>query len=143
MNVLFDTNIILDTILDRKPFSTAATQLLAKVEQGEMAGMLCATTITTLYYLAHKALKHTAAQTIIQNLLTIFEIAPVNRAVLSSALHQNFSDFEDAVLHEAALAVKADAIITRDPRGFKKATLPIYSPQDFLTMLQALKHTLV
>ena len=141
MKILFDTNIILDTVLDRKAFSTAATHLMAKVEQGEIIGLLCATTITTIYYLAHKELKQTATQTIIQNLLTIFEIAPVNRTVLSSALKQGFSDFEDAVLHEAALAVKADAIITRDPRGFKQATLPIYSPQDFFTMLEALKYT--
>lgn len=56
MKVLFDTNVILDVLLDREPFSAAASLLLAKAEQDEIAGFACATTITTIYYLAAKML---------------------------------------------------------------------------------------
>jgi predicted nucleic acid-binding protein len=50
MRILFDTNAVLDVLLDRKPFSTTAVQLLARVEHGQLAGCLGATTVTTLFY---------------------------------------------------------------------------------------------
>ena len=42
MKVLFDTNIILDVLLDRKPFSEHASHLMSKVERSEINGFLCA-----------------------------------------------------------------------------------------------------
>jgi len=40
MRVLFDTNVILDVLLDRKPFSKPASNLLSKVENGEITGVI-------------------------------------------------------------------------------------------------------
>ena len=54
MKILFDTNVILDVLLDREPFSDLATKLVSKVEKKEIIGYLGATTVTTIYYLAVK-----------------------------------------------------------------------------------------
>jgi predicted nucleic acid-binding protein len=54
VKILFDTNIILDVLLDREPYSDLATKLLSRVEKKELKGFLGATTITTIYYLASK-----------------------------------------------------------------------------------------
>ncbi|MEA3455651.1 MAG: PIN domain-containing protein [Campylobacterota bacterium] len=43
MRILFDTNIVLDLLLDREPFSQDAQILFSRVERGEVIGMLCAT----------------------------------------------------------------------------------------------------
>lgn len=56
MKILFDTNIIFDVFLARKPFLENAVKFFAKVEQGKLEGALGATTITTLYYLISKQL---------------------------------------------------------------------------------------
>ena len=56
MRILFDTNVILDVLLDREPFSTTAAKLFSKVETGEITGYVCATTITTIHYLARKVI---------------------------------------------------------------------------------------
>ncbi len=121
---------MLDVLLDREPFAAAAARLLSRVEEGEIEGCLCATTVTTLHYLASKAVGPRRALLAIQKLLSIFEIAPVNRPVLAAALTSRLSDFEDAVLCEAALQSSAQAIVTRDPSGFKKGALPAYSPEE-------------
>jgi len=93
MKVLFDTNVILDVLLDREPFSVATSLLLAKAEQGEIAGFACATTITTIYYLAAKmAFCH------VQSLLSLLSVAPVNKLVLENAVAAQFRDFENTVL---------------------------------------------
>ena len=54
MKILFDTNVILDVLLDREPFSSIAAKLFSRVETGEITGYVCATTITTLHYLTRK-----------------------------------------------------------------------------------------
>ena len=74
MKTLFDTNVILDVLLDREPFSNDAALLLSKVEQSEIIGFICATTVTTIYYIVNKALGFQAASHHIQSLLSLFVI---------------------------------------------------------------------
>lgn len=123
-------------LLDREPFVEDAFHLLAKVERSEVTGVICATTVTTIYYLVSKSLGTKEATRHIKTLLSIFEIAPVNRAVLEEAIDSRFSDFEDAVLHASALTVGADCIVTRDFSGFKKSKIPVYTPNELLSILQ-------
>lgn len=130
MKVLFDTNVVLDLLLDRQPFANDAAALFSRVESGRIAGFLGATTVTTIHYLVAKALGGRRAIVEIRKLLRLFEVAPINRAVLHSATDLGFEDFEDAVLHEAAAQVGAEAIVTRDPKGFAGAKLPVYSPAE-------------
>ncbi len=54
MKILFDTNIVLDVLFDREPFSDLASRHMSRVEKKEQEGFLGATTITTIYYLASK-----------------------------------------------------------------------------------------
>ena len=136
MKALFDTNVILDVLLDREPFSEEASILLSKVEQSEIIGFACATTITTIHYLTTKALGQQAATRHIQSLLSLFVIAPVNRVVLENAAASKFKDFEDAVLHEAALHAGAKYIVTRNSSDFEKSKLPVYDPREFLNTLK-------
>jgi len=138
MKVLFDTNVILDVLLDRKPFVEDASYLLSKVERTEITGFLGATTITTIHYLITKSLGPNEAIQHIQALLALFEVAPVNRLVLENALNLRFTDFEDSVLHEAACHAGAEYIVTRDISGFMKSTIPMYTPSELINMLESL-----
>ncbi|MDQ7033117.1 MAG: PIN domain-containing protein [Desulfonauticus sp.] len=138
MKIFFDTNVILDVLLEREPFVRDALYLLSKVEYSEVTGFICATTVTTIHYLLSKALGVQKATLHIKTLLSLFEIAPVNRVVLEEAIDSKFSDFEDAVLHASALTVGADCIVTRDYSGFKKSQIPVYTPDELVSALKAL-----
>ena len=138
MKVVFDTNVVLDVLLDREPFAEQAAYLMSKVERSEISGFLCATTITTVYYLLSKYLAKKKAKTGIKSLMALFEIAPVNRLVIENALESKFSDFEDAVLHESARQAGVEYIITRNIRDFKATKIPAFSPGEFLSILEAL-----
>lgn len=135
MKILLDTNIVLDVLMDRMPFSDPAVELFSKVEEGTVIGYLCGTTITTIYYLTSKHLGAARAQEEIKKLLNLFEIAPVNRAVLAAALTTDFYDFEDAVIHEAACHVGADAIVTRNQKDFRKSRISVYSSEEMSKIL--------
>jgi len=138
MKVLFDTNVILDVLLDREPFAEAATYLMSKVEQSEIIGYLGATTITTIYYLLQKNLGKEIAVEKIEILLSMFEIIPVNRIILERALRLNFVDFEDAVLYEGGSNIEVEYIITRDIKGFKESKIPVFNPVEFINMLESI-----
>jgi predicted nucleic acid-binding protein len=137
MKVLFDTNVILDVLLARRPHVRAAAVLLNYVDQGKIEGVVCATTVTTLHYLASKAVGAEKAIQHLRTLLEMFGVAAVDSSVLKSALELSFSDFKDAVLHEAGRASGVGAIVTRNTRDFAKATLSILSPDELLAVVIA------
>ncbi len=138
MKILFDTNIVLDVMLDREPFAEPASQLMSLVESGKIFGFLCATTVTTIHYLSTKVMGSKKAQKKIKALMMLFEIAAVNRPVIEDALVSKFTDFEDAVIYQAACHAGAEAIITRDPKGFKQSKIPIYNSYEMLNVFKLL-----
>ncbi len=138
MRILFDTNVVLDVLLNRMPHAESAARLMVSVERKQIEGLLSATTITTLHYLIAKAVGSTRARKHIEALLSLFDIAPVGREVLTAALSLGFLDYEDAVLHEAARQAGARGIVTRDPRGFTKGRLKIYEPWELVKAIAAL-----
>lgn len=132
MKVLFDTNVVLDLLLDREPFSQDAAGCLSMVEAGEIEGWLCATTVTTLHYLIRKGAGARVATDSIALLLSLFKIASVNKSVLENALRLPLGDYEDAVLHESARFNNIDAIVTRNIAYLKHSTIPVHLPKAML-----------
>lgn len=136
MRVLFDTNVVLDLLLDRAPHAVVAARLFTAVERKQLAGLLCATSVTTLDYLIARAIGREKARGAIRTLLRMFEVAAVTRAVLEAALEIDLDDYEDAVLHEAGQGAEAEAIVTRNASDFHGATLPIFSPAELVAALE-------
>jgi predicted nucleic acid-binding protein len=135
VNILFDTNIILDALLDREPFNDQAVFLMDAAERSAINGFLCADAVTTIFYIMEKSRKKPFARQKIKLLLDIFEVAPVTRAVVVDALGLDFPDFEDAVVHQAALGVNADGIVTRNVKDFGKSKVAIYSPTELISII--------
>lgn len=134
MSILVDTNVVLDVLLKRQPFYDNSARVLALVEEGGVRALLGATTVTTIFYLSRRLIGAERARANIASLMQCFEVAPVTRSVLDGALQLPISDFEDAVLHEAARLAGAEAIVTRDVADFASAALPAYTPTQYLLM---------
>jgi predicted nucleic acid-binding protein len=131
LKVIVDTNVVLDVLLARQPFAPAAAKLFALIEQSRIEAWVCATTVTTIDYLLSQSLPRNQAKVAVRGLLTIFEVALVNRSVLERALASPMQDFEDAVLAEAGVLAGARIIVTRNTRDFSRASLPALTPQEF------------
>jgi hypothetical protein len=67
---------------------------LSEVESGKLSGSVCATTVTTIHYLAMKVVGTVRAKGEIRKLLSIVEVAGVNRGVLEEALESKLADFD-------------------------------------------------
>ena len=118
-----------------RPQGAVAGSLVAAVERGRLAGLLCATSVATVDYLVARATGRDNAKQVVRTLLRIFEIAAVTRAVLESALETPFQDYEYAVLHESARGADAEGIVTRNTGDFRRAELPIFSPEELVAAL--------
>ena len=126
---LVDTNVALDVLLERQPHFPASAAVWTAIETATAEGYLAAHGITTIYYLAQKQLGTRRARRVITSLLQVFRVASIDEAVLRDALDREGSDFEDAVTAAAARFSKCDAIVTRDPKGFRAAELPVLTPE--------------
>lgn len=135
MIILFDTNVLLDAMLDREPYGKDAAKLLNSVEESILNGFIAGHTLTTIFYLVEKSRNKTIARQIIKLLLNLFNIAPVNKNVLNEALHHDFSDYEDSVTYECAKSINADGIVTRNPKDFTNSKINIYSPRELLVSI--------
>jgi len=140
LRILFDTNIILDVLLNRKKFVELSAKLIGMVEGNHIDGYLCATTITTLDYLISKAINRKQAKVEIKKLLAIFRIAEVNSKVLELSVASKFGDFEDAVQYYSGECCDISGLVTRNTKDYKNASLPIYTPEELWGIVIVSQH---
>ena len=138
--VLLDANVLIDFLLDRAPFADAAAELLSLADRGDIQGLACADSFTTIFYLARKAAGKEQAQRHVGTLLSMVDVASVNRATLEAAIKSGAPDFEDAVVMESARQARADYIVTRNEKDFAKSSVPAHSPRSMLGVLSLMPH---
>jgi len=133
--VLFDVNVVLDVLLDRKPYAEASASAWAVVETGAAEGLLAAHAVTTIHYLLRKELGAGKARRTLSAILRVFGVAAVDAAVIQEALELSCPDFEDAVTAGAARLAGCDSIVTRDPKGFRGSPVRSLTPEMAIPLL--------
>lgn len=134
MNVMIDTNIIIDSIAARQPYNRDAEQIMLLAAGRKLKASITASTVTDIYYLSKKRLGDAnQAKELLQKLFTIIEIASVDKNDCIKALAAVMDDYEDAVLAVCAKRMKADYIITRNLNEFSNSPVEPISPADFLS----------
>ena len=61
MKLLIDTNVVLDVLLDREPFSKTAADVLSLARRHDVREYVSASAITDIYYIAYRQMKDRAA----------------------------------------------------------------------------------
>ena len=136
MNALIDTCVIIDALQSREPFRQDAETVFLSVANRRCVGFLTANSVTDIYYLMHKAL-HSTEETkkALGILFSLFEILDTCGIDCRRALTSNVSDYEDAVMIEAAVRAGVDCIVTRNLKDYVGAPMPMYSPAQFLELM--------
>ena len=133
-----DTNVILDFLGNRLPFSKYALAIFKKMKSQEWELWTSDNSITTTYYLLEKEIGTKMAKQKIQSLLDLIEIQPVRKVELQLALISRFNDFEDGVQHYCALSHgQLDGIITRNKKDFRHSHITVFSPDELFDADQA------
>ena len=133
---LLDTNILIDYLARREPFGDDATELMQAGAAGEVWLCVASLSFANIEYVMRRQTSTARARQLLVLLEQLVEILAVDAGVIRQALASSFTDFEDGIQHFAALAHPAiDAIITRDPKGFRAGTLPVLTVAQALTAL--------
>ncbi len=132
MNVFFDTNVLLDVLLFRKPFVKKAEKVWFLAERGKIRGQVSVLSFPNIYYIARKLKGAATAGSMMILLRDIFIPVPCNEQILNQAIDAGRKDFEDAIQYFSALQADASCIVSRNLNHFPSADLPIFSPDEFL-----------
>ena len=133
MKVFLDANVILDYLTDRQPFADDAEAVVDFcASEGNVAKITTLTACNAVYILS-KVIGKQLAEEKIKELIDIIGLVGVTPESVSSNLAASHVDFEDSVQLSEAIKWNADAIVTRDKRGFSNSPIPVYSPADFIS----------
>jgi predicted nucleic acid-binding protein len=131
MKIFVDTNILVDLIADRKPFSKFAIQLFSKAEVGKLELYTSSHSIATTHYLLKKYVDEKELREVLFNLLEYLNIFAINLDILKKGLKSKHKDFEDAIQIISAYSIeKMDCIVTRNIKDFKNSEIPVYTPDE-------------
>ena len=124
MRIFFDTNILLDVALRREPHFTSSQAVLSDAIENHHC-FLSWHTVSNIAYIMEKLEGKADALTFIEEITKVCTIAPIEHKDLAVAFQHNGGDFEDAMQIASAMAVQAETIVTRDPKGFSKSPIPL------------------
>ncbi len=136
LRVLLDTNVVLDWLLDRKPWSDDALPLWQARDTGRIITYISASAVTDIFYIARRQVGGVAALGSIDQSLAL-EIVPIDKETLLRARALPGSDFEDNVAIACAEAERLDFIITRNIDDFRHSPVPAIEPLALLPYLPA------
>ena len=132
MQVLIDTNVILDVLLNRNPFVQDAVKIL-KIPEDNMQKFVSASAVTDIYYIAYQEIRDKIkVKDLIKTLLQVVHVADVAEANILVALNSDWDDFEDSFQNSVAESHNYDVIITRNKGDYNKSNLQLFSPKEFL-----------
>ena len=131
MNLFIDTNILIDLVANRKPFSNWAFEIFKDQKKGRWKLITSSSTMLTTFYIMEKQIGSKKAKQAIKVLLSRIEIHPIRKEQLLTSLTTKFKDYEDAVQHECAMSYKRiKYIITRNKKDYKESLIEVLSSEE-------------
>jgi predicted nucleic acid-binding protein len=127
--VFLDTNIIVDLIADRKPFSKYSIEIFKKAEEKKIKLFTSSHSIATTHYLLKKYLEEKILRDVLYTLLDYVTVIAVDTDVLKKGLRSKHKDFEDSIQILCASSVeKIDCIVTRNIKDFRDSEILVLTP---------------
>ena len=133
MRVLLDTNILIDYISMRVPFTDDAQAILELCIEKKIDGCIAAHSVMNAFYILRKELTANERRNVLTRLCNLLTVVGIDKDKLISALsNDDFFDVEDCLQSECAKEFSADYIVTRNVKDFQNSTIPAIPPDEFL-----------
>ena len=133
MRILIDTNVLADVLLGRDPYYDIAYSILTLCADKKVYGYMAAHSIPNLFYILRKSMTEEERRQALKDICQIVKVEGIDSFKIISALDNvDFSDFEDCLQEECAVAVSADYIVTRNVKDFVASRIPVILPDQFL-----------
>lgn len=136
MKILIDTNIILDLIQSREPFSENASKIINSCVKKENEGYISAHSLSDIFFILRKDKTVEERKALILNLCSFFTVIPEDKNFYTAVCqNNNWNDLEDGLQMKCADFEKLDYIVTRDAgKGFNNSPVKVISAEEFLNI---------
>ena len=132
MDLLIDTNVVLDLLLMREPLFAQATRVFELIAEKKAKGYLTVNQTTDIFYLLRRHGKSsTEANAFVQKLLAQMVALDSTLVDAKLALDSGMSDYEDALLTHTALRADLDYILASDLKDFKDSPVAAIGYDEF------------
>jgi predicted nucleic acid-binding protein len=131
-HLFVDSDVILDMLVERKPFSMYAEMLLEERKLSDVRLSTSTLIIANINYILTKSIGKTGAREGVKRITKLFEVFSFEKDAIESALAGSFTDFEDAIENHIAVKHNCDLIITRNIKDYKQSTIPVLTAEQFL-----------
>ena len=137
MKVLLDTNILIDYISEREPFTEDARSIIRMCMEKDLYGCISAHTVTNTFYILRKELSVSQRKQFLLDMCRFLAVAGLDKELLVSALeNESFTDVEDCLQAECAKEFGADYIVTRNVKDFTGSSIPAVTPGEFIQLAE-------
>ncbi len=131
--IFLDTNIILDLLAERHPFYDSIAKIVTLADRKELLLLTSPISFTTAEYVLSKFESKTSALLKLQKFSILCQVVDANQETIDKSLFSEFRDFEDAVQYFCAIQANSDLFLTRNQKDFKQSSIPILTPEEFLS----------
>ena len=132
MKVLIDTNVIVDYLAEREPYFSFAKEIVEASKNDTVIGCVSSQSIADIFYILRKDFSISERKRILLALCQLMHVEGVDRSKLTTALeNQDFTDFEDCLQMQCAIAFGADYIVTRNEKDYVYSSVRAISPEFF------------
>ncbi|WP_316834733.1 PIN domain-containing protein [Pedobacter nutrimenti] len=135
-NVFVDTNILIDLLADRPPFSKFAIEIFDLAEKEKVRLFTSSHSFATTHYLLKKHVSEKELRELLYALLDFINLISIDTSIIKKSLMSNHKDFEDAIQIFAANSITdMDFIVTRNLKDFKDAGITVLPPDEVIQFL--------
>lgn len=133
VRALIDTNVALDWLLDRKPWSDEAKPLWDARGAGRVVCYLPASVLTDIFYIVRRHANIPTAFSALDRTFIAFGLFVVDAPLLLQARALPGNDFEDNVQIACAVNAALDLIVTRNPIDFRHSPVRVIEPPQIIS----------
>lgn len=136
MDVLIDTNVIIDTVQEREPFCSDAKAVLASCIKKSVSGFVSAHSLCDIFYILRKDMSVEARLSLVGGLCKYLTVISERQNDFESITEdKETKDLEDSLQMLCAENYQLDYIVTRNIRDFVRSKVKAIEPRAFLNLL--------
>ena len=141
MRLLVDTNVFLDLLLKRESGCKEALDFFIWCKKSRNQTYITSMSLRDIEYIAERKLhdKEKAKSVLSGVYCLCSKVIGISADAAITSIYEEYKDFEDELIIQAAKEAMLDAIITNNIKDFANCDIPVYKPEELVALAE--KHS--
>ncbi len=136
MDLLLDTNVLLDHFGNRLTFAKDANMVLAMGLFGDVRLWAVPQSFNDMFYILRKVVDSASIQKSFEKIYRFVNVCTIDSADMKLAAERGWNDMEDCFIAICAEKIGARYIVTRDASGFASSKVAPIAPDRLVELMK-------